>query len=114
MSGFVTNPDGGEIVVDEPARLILTERSSYINRGVIFLNAQSPFAGFANTSLVLDGDVRLQGGGTILMTDYSGGGIYALAGNQGKLINVDQIIRGAGHIGRNTTGIETWKSRMDP
>lgn len=106
LSGQVSNPEGGEIVIDDSARLVLTERSSYINEGVISLNSQVPFSGFANTALILDGDIRLQGGGTIEMTANSGNAIYSQAGIFGKLINVDQTIRGAGHIGRNTTGIE--------
>ena len=55
-----------------------------------------------NTVLTINGAVKLQGGGTLTMTEGTSGGAAVInQENSGTLTNVDNIIQGAGQIGNN-------------
>jgi hypothetical protein len=56
------------------------------------------------TSLLLDGLVSLDGGGVIELSNTAANRIQAI-GSGGSLDNQDNVIRGAGNVGANTTSV---------
>ena len=102
LSGIVTNPTGGMIVVNDDTRLTINTSGTYNNAGTIKLDGEGSLAGFSGTRLLVDGLVTLSGGGDIEMTNSVSNTIESAAGNTGVLVNADHRIHGAGSIGRNT------------
>lgn len=74
----------------------LTAIGDLINQQNINLNSTS-----LSASLRIDGEVNLSGGGTVNMNNDAGNRISGQ--NNGKLINVDNVIRGSGVIGISNT-----------
>lgn len=105
LSGQVNNPGGGVIEIADDTGLIFDEAGNYQNAGVIKLNGSGPFADFAATRLMLDGQVTLSGGGEVLMSNAADNAIFSAADGDDTLINEDHLIHGSGHIGRNGTAI---------
>ena len=105
LSGQVNNPAGGTIEVADNVGLIFDAAGTYQNAGVIKLNGSGPFAGFAATRIMLDGQVTLSGGGEVRMTNASDNVIISAAGGDDTLINQDNWIHGSGKIGLNLIAI---------
>ncbi len=59
------------------------------------------------TSLRIDGDVTLGGGGTVNLSNNTQNYIYAWSGSP-VFTNLDNTIRGSGHIGQGNMTIEHW------
>jgi len=68
------------------------------NTGTINLAAGSA----ANTDLIIADEVTLTGGGTVSSTNHWHNRIVDDSGNDGHLINNDNIIEGSGRVGDNT------------
>ena len=67
------------------------------NTGTISLNANTA----SNVVLNFSSVVTLTGGGTLLMDKISSGNPILLNSNNGQLVNVNNLIEGAGEIGNN-------------
>ena len=67
------------------------------NTGTILMNANTG----SNVVLTLNGTVTLTGAGTLLMDKQSTGNPVLNNANNGQLINVNNLIEGAGEIGNN-------------
>ncbi|MEM7624734.1 MAG: hypothetical protein AAF333_03810 [Planctomycetota bacterium] len=81
--------------------LIVT--GTYTNNGTTNLNPDA-----SNTDFRINGDVTLDGGGTLAMNASAGAGVAILndaGGVQNVLTNVDNTIRGTGNLGQNTLGL---------
>ena len=78
------------------------------NRGTVSMESIG-----SATYVYIDGEVTLDGGGTITLTD-SGGNRIVGAGAAPHLVNQDNLIQGAGHIGQAySTGEETAVTNAD-
>ncbi|MCX5653835.1 MAG: hypothetical protein NTY65_04195, partial [Planctomycetota bacterium] len=102
LGGAVTNPVGGQIIVDNSGFLILQSGGTYTNAGMLTLNG-----GGSYTELkVSGGDVTLSGGGTVVMANNSAYNVILAVGNPNdRLVNADNLIRGSGQIGWNTMAL---------
>jgi hypothetical protein len=98
IGGTVTNPAGGQIVVDDFGLLILQggAGNSYHNSGNIQLNSTGN-----TTSIHITGDVSLSGAGTITLSNKTSNFIQGHSSGSERLTNVDNTISGAGNIGNN-------------
>lgn len=105
LNADVTNAGGATIRVAE-GRLTLVQGGSYDNAGTIALESDDPFSAFTSPGVFVEDTVTLSGGGAVEMAASAGVFIQSVAGNTGTLINMDNTIRGAGHLGRNTMGID--------
>ena len=85
--------------LDIPNTKTVTVVGTLTNQGTIRLNSLGN-----NTTLQLNGDVILTGGGTITMSDFIQNRITGLAGTE-RLTNEDNLIQGAGQIGVNNMAL---------
>ncbi|MBI5757253.1 MAG: tandem-95 repeat protein [Planctomycetales bacterium] len=98
LGGTVSNPAGGQILVNNTTTLVLNggAGNSYANAGNIGLNATANGA-----TLRINGDVSLTGGGTVTLSNNTGNFITGTVSTN-RLTNVDNTISGAGFIGFDT------------
>ena len=108
--GTLVNPVNNTAVLDGSSQGPLTLLGNYLaqnntstvlvgtinNTGTIQLNAA-----VNNTFLTLSSAVTLTGGGTIIMNQTAAGQPILNNSNAGALINVNNLIEGAGQIGNN-------------
>jgi fibronectin-binding autotransporter adhesin len=74
---------------------------SLVNQGVLQLNGGAGNNGF----LVLNSNVTLTGGGTVTLTDTTGGGNAYIEGNGWTLTNTNNTIQGTGIIGNGSLAL---------
>ena len=102
LEGPITNAGNFEIT---EGRVVLLD-GNLTNTGKVLLAAVNPSPGqFGNTSLLIDGDSTLDGGGEVLMSDTNANHIAAVFNTLGTLTNEDNTISGSGHIGLNGMGL---------
>ena len=106
INAQLNNGSGGTVRIADDSALVLVGTGIYFNAGTIQFDGTGPFASFANTALQVDGEVTLTGGGTVELGTSGDGTILSRGGTLSTLINADHTIRGAGHLGRNTTEID--------
>jgi fibronectin-binding autotransporter adhesin len=94
LSGLVTNPAGGSIVVDNGSTLILDSAGVYNNAGRIALNSTG-----LDTDLRIDQDVTVKGTGTIALGNSVHNRIRGLVTGAEVFTNAGNTISGGGRIG---------------
>jgi hypothetical protein len=93
IGGIVTNPAGGQIIVNDNTTLTLGSSGTYTNSGTIAINSAGNY-----TFLQLSGgDVTLVGGGIVNLSNSSNNRIQGASGAE-RLINEDNTIQGSGQI----------------
>lgn len=100
LSGALTNAAGGIVEVGNATSLKLLASGTYNNFGTIKVN------GIANTTdlIIGGGNVTLDGGGALTLSNFASNRIYGQTGTE-KLINLNNLISGAGEIGANQMGL---------
>jgi len=102
LKGSITNSGNYRVANDHSTTLIGT----LTNTGSLTLDATAPAGQFGpRTELFLDGDVLLNGGGSVALSDFDSNRIASRIGQFNTLTNEDNVISGSGELGDNVTGI---------
>jgi hypothetical protein len=88
---------GGVVQVDNRSELQLGSGGTYLNAGEIRLTGSN----WPTTLRIVGDEVFLAGGGVVAMSASINNRISGLSNAETRFVNVDNIIRGAGDIGRD-------------